>query len=91
MVVLGMWRRKHFHFDNRFIRLNILLPQSQQHVFVVPGYHTNSPQLVFPDVQPPLQVSSGQELRVWYGEDWIDGSENDNGGLSCVGVYARIV
>jgi len=70
---------------------NILLPQSQQHVFVIPGYHTNSPQLVFPDIQQPLQVSSGQELRVWYGEDWNDGQESDNGGRSCADVYAKFV
>jgi len=70
---------------------NIMLPQSQQLIFNVPGYHTNSPQLVFPGFQAPLHVSSGQELRVWYSEDWNGGTEYDNGGLSCTDVYAKIV
>ena len=67
---------------------NIILPQNQQNVFA--GYHSNSPQFVFPDLQPPLQVSSGQQLRVWYSEDLSDGQESDNGGLSCADVYAKI-
>ena len=74
---------------------NILFPQSLDELlsFTVPGYHGNSSQLVFPDVQPPFQVSSGQELRVWYSEDWkFEGShESDNGGLSCFDVYAKII
>ena len=41
----------------------------------------------FPD--RPHQVNSGQELRLWYGEDLVNWAEGDNGGYSCCDVYAR--
>jgi len=68
-----------------------LLPQKPQVFYTIPGYNSNSPQLVFPDFQPPLAVYSGQELRVWYSEDWKDVHEGDNSGLSCADVYAKII
>ena len=70
----------------------ILLPQNQHLGFKIPGYHSNSSQLVYPDFQPPLQVSSGQEMRLWYSEDWnVNGDESNNAGLTCADIYATIL
>ena len=55
------------------------------------GYNSWSPELVLSVFSHPLWVSSGQQLRVWYGEDLVDYLENDNGGKVCCDVYARYV
>ena len=49
--------------------------------------HTSS-ELVFSDLSNPLSVSRNQELQIWYGQDWMDCSENNNSGTTCVDVYA---
>ncbi|XP_028410659.1 uncharacterized protein LOC114533347 [Dendronephthya gigantea] len=48
----------------------------------LPGYRENSPQLVFSDVGTRF-IYSGQQMRVWYGEDLYGYSEHDNHGLTC--------
>lgn len=55
------------------------------------GYNSWSPELVFSVFSHPLWVSSGQQLRVWNGEDLVDYLETDNGGRVCCDVYARYV
>ena len=49
--------------------------------------HT-SPELVFPDLPNKVSVSRSQELQIWYGQDWIDNSEENNSGSTCVDVFA---
>lgn len=44
--------------------------------------------LVFQRFDDPLYVAPGQQLRVWYGEDLKDVSEDDNGGQTCADVFA---
>lgn len=43
--------------------------------------------LVFQRFNDPLYVSRGQELRLWYGEDLEDISEDDNAGQTCAEVF----
>jgi len=57
--------------------------------FVLPGYNSKSPELVFTDMCSPMYAHKGQELRLWYGEDLVGHTESDNGGKSCADVYAR--
>ena len=57
--------------------------------YVHPGYHSNSPEIVFSNHCSPLLVSSGQEFRIWYLEDLINDTESDNGGQACVDVYVQ--
>ncbi|KAL9960072.1 hypothetical protein ACROYT_G033475 [Oculina patagonica] len=74
---------------------HILLPPSQ---FItnhykwskIPGYNSLSPELVLSVFSSPLTVTSGQELRLWYGEDLLN-NESDNGGTSCCDVFARFM
>ena len=48
----------------------------------------NSSQLVFGNLSSPLSLLRNQELQIWYGQDWIDCSEDNNSGATCVDVYA---
>ena len=57
------------------------------------SYHINgtthtSPELVFPDPANKVLVSRSQELQIWYGQDWIEFTEENNSGTTCVDVYA---
>ena len=57
----------------------------------IPGYKSLSPELVLSVFSSPLTVTSGQVLRLWYGEDLVNSSESDNGGTSCCDVFARLM
>lgn len=69
----------------------VMFPQNYQNqAYVLPGYHENSSELVFSRLSPPLalRVAAGEEYWVWYHEDFMDKSEYNNGGHTCVDVYA---
>ena len=72
---------------------DVLLPEihGSPSKYTLQGYHPDSPEIVFTNISTPLLLSSGQQLRIWYGEDLRDESEWDNGGSSCVDVYAKYV
>ena len=74
---------------NQFLTRSGSLGSGKWHEIL--GYNSWSPELVFSVFSHPLWVSSGQQLRVWYGEDLVDYAENDNGGRVCCDVYARYV
>ena len=64
----------------------------KKHFYSLDGASLNSPQLTFRNLSNPFSVSRGQEMRIWYGQDWKDCSENDgNKGKTCVDVYAWYV
>ena len=75
----------------------ILLPPSQFMIsaggkwYKIRGYSDMSPELVLSFFSHPHSVTSGQELRVWYGEDLMDSSEDNNDGRVCCDVYALFV
>ncbi|XP_020600525.1 uncharacterized protein LOC110039721 isoform X2 [Orbicella faveolata] len=56
----------------------------------LPGYNSLSPEIILPRFYP-YSVSSGQELRLWYGEDLVNWYEGDNKGLVCCNVYVLYV
>lgn len=53
----------------------------------LPGYNSLSPEIVLPFFTS-YSVNSGQEFRVWYGEDLLNWYEADNDGRVCSEVYA---
>ena len=63
----------------------------------IPGYNSNSPRLVMSSMipllgsQPTLYVRAGEPLRLWYGEDLVGYTENDNGGKVCCDVHVLTV
>lgn len=77
---------------------NVLFPSSE---FIVdkssmwssiPDYDSLSPELVLPALSNPPFVTRGQELRVWYGEDFNKNAKvDDNEGKSCCDIYARFM
>ncbi|KAL9975389.1 hypothetical protein ACROYT_G012545 [Oculina patagonica] len=67
----------------------VIFPQNYKNVeYLLPGYHANSSELVFNLLSPPLRVAAGDEYRVWYHEDFKNGTELDNDGHTCIDVYA---
>ena len=74
----------------------IILPLSQFFTYSggkwseIPGYNSLSPEIILPFFSP-YPVSSGQQLRLWYGEDLVDWYEADNAGRVCADVYALYV
>ena len=52
------------------------------------GVNGNSTELVFNKLPSALPVPLGQEFQIWYGQDLVNCSENNNSGKTCVDVYA---
>lgn len=69
----------------------ILLPESQEQWYKLPGYTSTSKEIVSTDLKNPLILSSGQELRIWYGEDLFNRGphEYDNSGTTCADVHVN--
>ena len=71
----------------------VILPLNQFFTFghgkwsQIPGYNSLSPEIVL-SFSSPYSVSSGQQLRLWYGEDLVAYTENGNDGNVCCDVYA---
>ena len=60
----------------------------KQHFYSINETHHTSPELVYRDLPNLLPVSRDQEFQIWYGQDWIHCSEDDNNGTTCADVYA---
>ena len=58
-------------------------------MYRLPGYHCMSNYLAFIDLTTPMYGRKGQELRIWYREDLIGYTEENNGGVTCADVYAK--
>ena len=56
--------------------------------YKIDGIGVNSSELVFNKLPTPLSVSTHQEFQIWYAQDLKDCSEDNNGGKTCVDVYA---
>ena len=57
----------------------------RKHYYFLEGAKRNSSELVFRNA---VTLSQGQELQIWYGQDFADCGESDNSGATCVDVYA---
>ena len=68
---------------------NILLPIGQSSQYTIPGYDSQSSEIVFSGFLNPLHLSSGQELPMWYFEDLTNYAESDNGGTSRADVFVK--
>ena len=56
----------------------------------LPRVRSFSPEIILPRFSP-YAVKSGEKLRLWYGEDLENFTENDNAGRVCCDVYALYV
>lgn len=66
-----------------------LLPTVEDDEYTIPGYDSSSSEIVITDFPNPIHLSSGQELRMWFGHDLFDKNEYDNNGTVCTDVFAR--
>ena len=70
---------------------SILRPgvKASLYLYSLPGYYSDSSEVVFNDFPSPLQLSSGQALRLWFSEDYPKYHEFDNGRTTCADVFAK--
>lgn len=75
--------------DDLLLPPSQLITSSELKWSTIVGYDGSSKELVLSVFSDPLSVTSGQELRLWYGEAFVDKSTSDNDGEVCCDVYAR--
>ncbi|XP_044170936.1 uncharacterized protein LOC114970706 [Acropora millepora] len=64
---------------------------SKEHYYVLEQVNQGSPELILGNLSRPLSFLKDQQLQIWYGQDWIDCSEQSNSGASCVDIFAWYV
>ena len=67
----------------------IILPRAEGRFYRIPGYNSSSSEIIITDFQNPLYLSSGHDLRLWFGADLFDYDEDDNNGKVCTNVFVR--
>jgi hypothetical protein len=55
--------------------------------YSLPGVTSTSNELVFKQFTTPMNVTAGQEYRIWYGEDLKNATDDNNEGTACVDVF----
>ncbi|XP_067023808.1 uncharacterized protein, partial [Acropora muricata] len=78
--------------DNQFGRFRVEVGGSIQAVKLVHlsgQVNCHLPLNAYTTVLVTLYLSSDEELRLWYEEDLIGHTENDNDGRSCTDVFAK--
>ena len=68
---------------------NIILPRAEDTWYKIPGYNSSSSEIIITDFPNPLYLSSGQDLRLWFGRDLFDQLEDNNNGAVCTNVFVR--
>ena len=71
---------------------NIIFPHSATYTkgfYTLPGYDSMKKLLSFTDYSSPIYAPKGLELRIWYLEDLINYTEDENDGVVCVDVSAK--
>ena len=56
--------------------------------YVLEGIKQGSTELVLCSHSSPLRLLKNQQLQIWYGQDWVNCSESNNSGTTCVDVFA---
>ncbi|XP_044184017.1 uncharacterized protein LOC122964492 [Acropora millepora] len=59
--------------------------------YILDGVNQGTPELILDNLSRPLSLLKDQQLQIWYGQDWIDCSEFNNNGTSCVDIFAWYV
>ena len=63
----------------------------KEHFYILDGFYQGSPELILGNLSRPLSLLKDQQLQIWYGQDWVDCSEDNNSGTSCVDIFAWYV
>ena len=67
----------------------IIVPRAQDRSYKIPGYNSSSSEIIITDIPNPLYLSSGQDLRLWFGYDLFYHDEDNNNGTLCTNVLVR--
>ena len=87
MTIITNSKREAFLPPTEDLRAHFVY-NDKMHFYSLNGSTHRSSELVFHDLPNKVSVSRGQDLQIWYGQDWIDWSEENNSGITCVDVYA---
>ena len=87
MTIITNEKKEAFLPPNEDLRAYYAI-NDKNYFYSLNGSTHTSPELVFRDLPNRVSVSRGQELQIWYGQDWVDWSEYNNSGITCVDVYA---
>ncbi|XP_044184097.1 uncharacterized protein LOC114952462 [Acropora millepora] len=63
----------------------------KEHFYILDGVYQGSLELILGNLSRPLSLLKDQQLQIWYGQDWVDCSEDNNSGTSCVDIFAWYV
>ena len=66
-------------------------PCNKKHYYVLDGVNQGSPELILGNLPRPMSLLKDQELQIWYGQDWVDCSEHNNRGTTCVDIFGWYV
>ena len=88
MTIITNSKKEAFLPPTEDLRAHYVDNDKKPHFYSLNGSNHTSPELVFRDLPNKVSVSRGQELQIWYGQDWIDWSQENNNGIACVDVYA---
>ena len=67
----------------------MILPRAEGGWYTIPGYNSISSEIIITDFPNPLYLSAGHNLRLWFGDDLFDHSEDNNNGKACTNVFVR--
>ena len=56
--------------------------------YKIEGVGVNETEIRFNNLRTPISVSVGDEFQIWYGQDLLNCSEDNNSGQTCADVYA---
>ena len=62
-----------------------------KHYYVLEGVNQESPELILGNLSRPLRLLKDQQLQIWYGQDWVNCSEHNHNGTTCVDIFALYV
>ena len=65
-----------------------LLRSTKKHYYVLEGVNQGTLELILGSVSVSLSLLKDQQLQIWYGQDWVDFSEDNNDGATCVDIFA---
>ena len=63
----------------------------EKEFYTLDGVNQRSPELILGNLSRPLNLLKDQQLQIWYGQDWVDSSEDNNSGTTCVDIFAWYV
>jgi len=63
----------------------------EKEFYILDGVNQGTSELILDNLSRPLSLLKDQQLQIWYGQDWIDCSEYNNNGTSCVDIFAWYV